>query len=95
MPAAGSTACFQQRPSVANILRRFRENGRAERTLASEGVPMPRLMLMGGIAFLIAGSLSVITGDNAKFGARLLLVFLIPVTSAFFMTLGILNLLKD
>lgn len=43
--------------------------------MASEGVPMPSLMLIGGIACLIAGSLSIITGYKAKIGAGLLLVF--------------------
>lgn len=51
--------------------------------MASEGVPMPSLMLIGGIAFLIAGSLSVITGYKAKLGASLLLVFLILATYFF------------
>ncbi|MFN7873832.1 MAG: DoxX family protein [Pirellula sp.] len=51
--------------------------------MASEGVPMPSLMLIGGIAFLITGSISVITGYKAKFGAGLLLVFLILATYFF------------
>lgn len=51
--------------------------------MASEGVPMPSLMLIGGIAFLIAGSLSIITGYKAKIGAGLLLVFLILATYFF------------
>ncbi|XZE19530.1 DoxX family protein [Pirellulaceae bacterium SH449] len=51
--------------------------------MASEGVPMPSLMLVGGIAFLIAGSLSVITGYKTQIGAGLLLVFLILATYFF------------
>ena len=51
--------------------------------IASEGVPMPQVMLFGGIVFLIAGSLSVIAGCKAKIGAGLLLVFLVLATYFF------------
>ena len=51
--------------------------------VASEGVPMPQVMLFGGIVFLIAGSLSVIIGYKAKIGAGLLLVFLVLATYFF------------
>lgn len=51
--------------------------------MASEGVPMPQVMLFGGIVFLIAGSLSVIAGYKAKIGAGLLLVFLVLATYFF------------
>ena len=43
--------------------------------MASKGIPMPKLMLAGAIVFLLAGSLSVITGYRARIGASLLLVF--------------------
>lgn len=51
--------------------------------MASEGVPLPSLMLVGGIAFLIIGSLSIITGYRTQYGAGLLLVFLILATYFF------------
>ena len=51
--------------------------------MASEGVPAPRVMLAGAIAFLIAGSLSVILGYKARIGASLLLIFLILATYYF------------
>ena len=51
--------------------------------MASEGVPMPQLMLVGGIVFLIVGSLSVIAGYRTQVGAGLLLVFLILATYFF------------
>ena len=51
--------------------------------MASEGVPLPSVMLVGAIAFLIAGSLSVITGYKTQIGAGLLLVFLILATYFF------------
>ncbi len=47
------------------------------------GVPAPQVMLAGAIVFLIAGSLSVILGYKARFGAGLLLVFLILATYYF------------
>ncbi|TWU16829.1 DoxX family protein [Allorhodopirellula heiligendammensis] len=45
--------------------------------MAAEGVPSPRVLLAGAIVFLIAGSLSLIAGYKARWGATLLLVFLI------------------
>jgi len=49
----------------------------------SKGIPQPKLMLAGAIVFLLAGSLSVITGYRARIGASLLLVFLILATYYF------------
>src|SRR6516165_6189977 len=51
--------------------------------MANEGVPAPQVMLAGAIAFLIAGSLSVILGYKARIGAALLLVFLVLATYYF------------
>ena len=51
--------------------------------MAAEGVPMPQLMLAGAIAFLIAGSLSVIAGYRTRTGASLLLIFLFLATYFF------------
>ena len=51
--------------------------------MASEGVPLPHFMLVGAIAFLIAGSLSVIAGYRIKIGATLLLIFLVLATYFF------------
>lgn len=51
--------------------------------MASEGVPSPRFMLVGAIVFLIAGSLSVILGFKARWGAGLLLIFLVLATYFF------------
>ena len=49
----------------------------------SKGIPQPKLMLVGAIVFLLAGSLSVITGYRARIGALLLLVFLALATYYF------------
>lgn len=51
--------------------------------MQSEGVPQPQIMLAGAIVFLIAGSVSVVLGYKARFGAGLLLVFLILATYFF------------
>ena len=51
--------------------------------MASEGVPMPQVALAGAIVFLIAGSLSAIAGFKIRFGAALLLVFLVLATHFF------------
>ena len=52
-------------------------------SMASDGVPMPQVTLVGAIVFLIAGSLSIIVGFKARIGATLLLVFLVLATYFF------------
>jgi putative oxidoreductase len=47
------------------------------------GIPAPRVMLVGAIVFLLAGSLSIILGYKARIGAGLLLVFLLLATYYF------------
>lgn len=51
--------------------------------MESQGVPMPQLMLMGAIVFLLAGSLSIVLGFKARMGAALLFVFLVLATYFF------------
>lgn len=51
--------------------------------MASEGVPLPQFALVGAIVFLVAGSLSVITGFKTRYGAAMLLVFLVLATYFF------------
>ena len=51
--------------------------------MAMEGVPAPKIMLGGAIAFLIVGSISVAIGFKARIGAGLLMVFLILATYYF------------
>jgi putative oxidoreductase len=50
------------------------------KSMAIEGVPAPELMLGGAIVFLIVGSLSVMAGLKARFGAGLLFIFLVLAT---------------
>jgi putative oxidoreductase len=52
-------------------------------SMRSEGVPVPAVMLVGAIVFLVAGGLSVVTGYKIQIGAGLLLVFLILATYFF------------
>lgn len=51
--------------------------------MASEGVPAPKFLLAGAIAFLILGGLSIVLGFKARIGATLLLVFLVLATYFF------------
>jgi putative oxidoreductase len=51
--------------------------------MASEGVPLPNVALVGAIVVLIIGSLSVIAGFRIRIGAGLLLAFLVLATYFF------------
>lgn len=51
--------------------------------MQSAGVPMPAILLSVAIAMLIAGSLALIAGYQARWGAFLLLIFLMPATYYF------------
>lgn len=44
--------------------------------MGSEGVPAPQFLLAGAIAFLVAGSASLVLGFRPRVGALLLAVFL-------------------
>ncbi len=66
--------------AVGNKIPNF---SRVAQYMAAEGVPLPQLMLVGAILFMIAGSLSVVLGWKARCGATLLLIFLILATYFF------------
>lgn len=51
--------------------------------MANAGIPAPELMLVGAIAFLLVGGSSVALGLYARFGALLLLAFLVLATYYF------------
>ena len=53
------------------------------KTMDAVGVPQPQIMLIGAIAFLLIGGLSVAIGYKARFGALLLLSFLAAATYYF------------
>lgn len=51
--------------------------------MVTKGIQQPQVMLVGAIAFLIIGSVSIIIGYHARLGALLLLVFLAAATYYF------------
>jgi putative oxidoreductase len=60
--------------AVGNKIPHFTE---VAKVMESVGVPASHFMLAGAIVFLLAGSLSVIAGYQARIGAVLLLTFLV------------------
>ena len=66
--------------SVANKALKFND---VAASMAAEGVPQPKILLAGAIAFLVLGGLSVLLGYKARLGALLLLVFLGAATYYF------------
>ena len=54
-----------------------------EDVLGSSGVVFVHVMLAGAVTFLLLGGLSVLLGFRARWGAVLLVLFLIPVTLIF------------
>jgi putative oxidoreductase len=66
--------------AVGNKIPRFND---VAQLMEQEGVPEPKIMLMGAIAFLLLGAISVILGYWARVGAFLLLVFLAAATYFF------------
>ncbi|WP_261341887.1 DoxX family protein [Poriferisphaera corsica] len=51
--------------------------------MASEGMPMPKVMLVGAIVFMVVGGALVFVGFKARIGAGLLAVFLVLATYYF------------
>ncbi len=51
--------------------------------MANQGMPYTNFFLVGAIFFELVGSITVILGYFARFGALLLLIFLIPTTLIF------------
>ena len=66
--------------AVGNKIPNF---GNVTTYMASEGVPMPSVMLSGAIVFLVVGGASVLVGYKAQAGAALLLIFLVLATVFF------------
>jgi putative oxidoreductase len=52
-------------------------------TIASKGLPLAAVLAAGTIAFQFLGGISLILGYKAKWGALLLILFLIPATIVF------------
>jgi putative oxidoreductase len=51
--------------------------------MASKGMPMVPIFLLGAIVFEVLGGLTVLLGFKAKLGATALIIFLIPTTFIF------------
>jgi len=51
--------------------------------MASNGMPYANFFLIGAILFELVGSIAVILGYFTRFGALLILIFLIPTTLIF------------
>ena len=51
--------------------------------MGDQGIFLPQVLLVGAIACLMLGSLALILGLKARWGALLLIVFLIPTTIVF------------
>jgi putative oxidoreductase len=66
--------------AVGNKIPHFNE---VAQLMESKGVPYPQILLPGAIVFLIVGSVSVVLGYKARFGALLLLIFLVLATYYF------------
>jgi putative oxidoreductase len=66
--------------AVANKMLRFNETLVVMR---NHNVPYPEILLPGAIVFLIVGGLCVLLGYKARFGALLLLIFLVLATYYF------------
>jgi len=66
--------------AVTNKIPKFNE---VVEKMTAEGVPQPKILLVGAIAFLLLGALSLILGLRARWGAFLLLTFLAAATYYF------------
>ncbi|MDG2423829.1 MAG: DoxX family protein [Phycisphaerales bacterium] len=51
--------------------------------MGEKGIPIPSIFLLGAIVFLLLGSIAIILGIKARWGAVLLILFLIPTTVIF------------
>jgi putative oxidoreductase len=60
--------------AVANKIPHFHD---VAALMEKVGIPAPQLMLVGAIVFVLVGSISVILGFKAQFGAALMLIFLV------------------
>ncbi|MGI0498867.1 FAD-dependent oxidoreductase [Limnospira platensis] len=65
--------------SVSKIL----DFAATEEMIALRGLPHPNLMLLGNIVFQLVGAFSLILGYKTRWGAIILILFLIPTTLVF------------
>lgn len=84
---------------LASALQKITSFDAVVEVMASKGIGATPFMLGGAIAFLLAGSLSLIFGYKIRLGAFLLILFLIPTTIIFHFDLGnekeVIQLMKN
>jgi uncharacterized membrane protein YphA (DoxX/SURF4 family) len=51
--------------------------------MQDQSIPIPSVFLVGAVVFLLLGSIALILGIKARWGAVLLILFLIPTTLIF------------
>ena len=56
--------------------------------MGEKGIPIPSVFLLGAVVFLLLGSIALILGIKARWGAVLLILFLIPTTVIFHSPVG-------
>ena len=61
----------------------FTSFGAKQDGMAEMGLPIPALLLAGNIIFQLLGAISLLLGWKARWGAVILIVFLIPTTLVF------------
>ncbi|PSO53041.1 MAG: DoxX family protein [Cyanobacteria bacterium QS_7_48_42] len=54
-----------------------------QQMIAGQGLPVPALLLAGNIVLQIIGGISLVLGYKARWGAIILILFLIPTTLVF------------
>lgn len=54
-----------------------------EQMMVEKGLPLAGLLLLGNIVFQLVGGISLILGYKARWGAIILILFLIPTTLVF------------
>ena len=57
-------------------------------TIAGKGLPIPSVLAVGSIVFLLLGAISLLLGYKTQIGAWLLIAFLVPTTLAFHPPIG-------
>ena len=63
---------------IVSALRHITHWSGALDEMAADGMPRSSFLLLGSIAFRLIGGLSVLLGIRARFGAALLVVFIVP-----------------
>ena len=66
-----------------SAIKDIREFETVSKVMGGKGIPIPDFFLLGTIVFLLLGSIALILGIKARWGAVLLILFLIPVTVIF------------